>query len=180
MTRVIKAGILGGITVFIWSCISWMVLPWHMTTLHNFKDEKSVAQQIQANSPSSGMYVLPQMDNKGQLVNKDLMQGPMVFAAVRLGPVPTTMYLQMAIGVLTQIIAAFFVAWLLFRTQGLNYFSRVIFVVIVAFAAGIMTDVCYWNWFGFDMQYTLVEIADLIVGWFFGGLIIAAFGRKNQ
>ena len=37
MLTSIKAGILGGIIVFMWGMVSWMVLPWHTSTIVSFR-----------------------------------------------------------------------------------------------------------------------------------------------
>lgn len=173
MGRYIKAGIVGGIVIFIWSMVSWMVLPWHMATVHSFKDEKAVTQMLEANALKPGIYYSPAW-NSTQTVNPESV--PTVFAAIQFNG-KTSMTTPMIISLLTQIVAAIFVAWLLGRTRGLNYFSRVSFVVIFALAAGIVSEVPYWNWFGFDVQYILVAIADLLIGWFFAGLVLAKMVR---
>ncbi len=178
MVRHIKAGILGGIVLFIWSAVSWMVLPWHMMTIHSFSDNNAVAQSIQANAPTSGIYLLPSPQDYDK--SKDQApQGPMVFSAVHLEGMSPSMWKQMGIGLVSQIISAFFVAWLLFKTKGLGYIRRVAFVVVFALAASIATDVPYWNWFAFDTQYTLVQMADLLIGWFFAGIVMACFTKNN-
>lgn len=175
--RILKASILGGIVLFIWSAISWMALPWHMTTIHGFTDEKAVATVIQSNATQSGMYMLPAMQQNGTLKNPDLAKGPMVFTAVRLQGMQASMAIPMIISFITQVIAAFFVAWLLTKTS-LNYFGRVGFVLMFAIATAIATQVPYWNWFGFDTQFTLVEMADIVIGWFFAGLVMAKCIRR--
>jgi len=177
-TSITKAGILGGITLFIWGALSWMVLPWHTKTIHSFTDEAAITQLIQSNAPISGMYFSPAWKQNDTAKDKAQMQGPMVFASVRLEGISSSMTVSMIISFLTQAIAAFFVAWLLSKTKGLNYLERVGFVVIFALAAGIVTDIPYWNWFAFDMQYTLVAMADLLIGWFFAGLVLAKFCKK--
>ena len=48
-----KAGILGGLILFVWSMISWMVIPWHTKTLHSFTSETAITQSIQANAPQA-------------------------------------------------------------------------------------------------------------------------------
>lgn len=178
MNTYIKAGLLGGIILFVWSFISWMLLPWHTVTLNNFKDEKVVAESISANVSQSGMYLMPAHMDKQQ-ANSDTTKRPFVFASVRTEGMPVSMNISMLLSLITQVIAAIFVAWLLSKTRGLNYYQRVVFVVIFALAAGVVTEIPYWNWFGFDPYYTLVSIADLLIGWFFAGLVLARYHRAT-
>ena len=30
---------LGGITLFLWGAVSWIMMPWHMHAMHEFEDE---------------------------------------------------------------------------------------------------------------------------------------------
>lgn len=177
MSSCIKAGILGGIVLFIWSAISWMVLPWHMTTMHNFKDQTAVSQIIQANAEQSGIYFSPSYKTPQE---GDAKSEPMVFAAVHLPGMQPSMVEPMTISFLSQLVSAFLVVWLLSKTRGLSYSNRVGFILVFALAAGVVTDVPYWNWFKFDAQYTLVAMADLLIGWFFAGLVIAKFCDSNK
>lgn len=169
----VKAGVLGGIILFLWSMISWMLLPWHNLTLNQFKDEKIMVQTIRANVPKSGMYLMP-----GNMeIQNETPKPPMVFASVRAEGMTDSMTIPMVISLITQIVAATLVAWLLSRTRGLTYLQRVFFTVVVALVAGIIVEVPYWNWFGFDPNFVLVAFADLLIGWFLAGLVIARFYR---
>jgi hypothetical protein len=52
-------GLIGGLVLFAWGVVSWMLLPWHLATLEKFKDEAKVAQALTANATKSGVYLLP-------------------------------------------------------------------------------------------------------------------------
>jgi hypothetical protein len=182
MCTCIKAGILGGIVLFIWSAISWMVLPWHEQTIHSFKSGQAVVHAIKANVEKSGIYFFPAMHPEAIESNMEITQPatghePMIFASVHLEGMPS-MAMSMVIGFINAIVAALLVAWLLTKATGLNYIGRVGFVVVFALAAGIITDIPAWNWFRFDMQYTLVMLADMLIGWFFAGLVMAKFSKN--
>jgi len=167
---VIKGGILGGLVLFLWGMFSWMVLPWHMETLHKFKNEQVVASAVLNNVSEPGVYFLPHAFEQQKHLR--------IFTSIDAEAMPSSsMAIPMAIGLLTQIIGAFLVAWLLSKTRGLNYFTRVGFVVVFALAAGVITAVPYWNWFGFDSNFTLVGMADLLISWLLAGLIIAKVVR---
>lgn len=175
--RTVKAGVLGGIVLFIWGMVSWMLLPWHMETLHSFKDAKAVTQVIESNVSQSGIYFAPTMEEhaaKKEVAKKEAVKKePMIFTSVRLEGMGPSMAVPMLISLFTQIVAAFFVAWMLSKTIGLSYMKRVTFVVVFALAASLVTEVPAWTWFGFDPKYVLVLIADLLIGWFFAGLVLA-------
>lgn len=160
----VKGGVLGGIVIFIWSAISWMFLPWHMTTIHSFTNEDVLAKAIQAAAPQSGIYMMPMMTADKQL--------PQVFASIRLEGM-SSMTSGMVISVIIQMIVAFLVTWLLTKAAQLSYWGRVWFVTIFGVAAAISAYLPYWNWFSFSTGYTLVGMADLVISWFLAGLVIA-------
>jgi hypothetical protein len=180
----IKGGVLGGLVVFIWGAISWMVLPWHLATLYKFKDEQAVTEILTANAPASGVFVLPNAHRHEPGMSEEemaaaeeaglerMMKGPFVFASVRLGS-GQSMGTLMLNSLLIQILGALLVTWLVMKTGSLGYVSRVIFVTVFAVAAGVITHLPYWNWWDFSTGFTVVALADLVIGWFLAGLVIA-------
>jgi hypothetical protein len=175
MTAWIKAGLLGGIVLFVWGYVSWMMLPWHAMTHHSFQSDVAVAQAIQANVPVSGVYVMPSMQtgNATNGAQATSAAGPMIFAAVVLEGAPTSMVMPLSISLLSQIIAAMLVAWMLSKTVKLSFLGKVKFVLVVALVAIFIKDVPMWNWAGFDTQFTLVAIGDTLIGWLLASIVLA-------
>lgn len=167
----LKGGLLAGVIIFIWSAISWTVLPWHMMTLHSFKNEAAVAHAITANAPHSGVYMMP-MQETVPYTNQ-----PMIFASVHLEGV-TPMHRAIIFQLLIQFVSAFIVTWLLMQAANLTYWRKVGFVVVFALGAAIIGNLPYWNWFSFDTAYTLVEVGDIVIGWFLAGLVLAKIVRN--
>jgi len=172
MKKLIAAGILGGLIVFIWHAVSWMALPWHQPTMHNFKDIKVVSAVIEQNATESGIYFFPAMHKDGSELTAEEKKGPMVFSAVRLKGM-SSMKQEMGVSLLGSIIAAFLVACLVSLSSGLGYFGRVGFIIIFGIVAGLIAAEPNWNWFGFDLKYSLVLFADIVISWFLAGLVIA-------
>ena len=102
----------------------------------------------------------------------------MVFGAVRTSrsASESSFYLR---GLLMGMIGAFFLGWLLLTLPGLGYWARVRTVTLAALAAGMLTRLPDWNWWGFSTSFTLAGIADLVITWFLAGLVIAAFARRK-
>lgn len=171
MAKPILGAVLGGIVVFIWSALSWMVIPWHAATMTPFKNDKAVIDVIKANAEKSGVYFSPS-DPASMGVE------PLIYAAVRRENM-TSMAKPMVIGVLIDILCAGLVTWLLLQTSGKSYFGRVGFVAMVALAIGLFERLSDLNWWGFPPAYTAVLIADLVIGWFLAGLVIAKFAAPT-
>ncbi|MBI1870630.1 MAG: hypothetical protein HYS07_05470 [Chlamydiae bacterium] len=177
-------GVLGGVVLFIWGMISWMVLPWHNSTMASFTNEAAVETALMANAPQQGIYVLPgcnhidtslSAEEKKALQKKNyekMEKGP--FAFVVMNPQGTgTMARSMGRGLAIQILAALLMSCLVFRVGAERFSCRVGLVVMVALIAGIVCELPSWNWWGFPLPYTLVSMADLLIGWFLAGLVIA-------
>jgi hypothetical protein len=181
-------GILGGIIVFIWGMVSWMVLPWHMMTMNKFYNEEQVAHVIKQNASESGMYMLPcthcgdsSASERQIRRGKEMMRnGPMVFSAVKLEGMDPTSVRPFIRGLIIDIIAAFFITWLLLQTKGLKYGKQVWFVTVIGLIAGILGLLPGWNWMGFSSSYTLLCILDLVIGWFLAGLLIAKLASHKR
>ena len=58
----LRCGIVGGVIVFLWMMVSWMVLPMHKATMNKFVDESEVLSTITRYAPKDGIYVIPSME----------------------------------------------------------------------------------------------------------------------
>lgn len=175
--------ILGGLTAFIWSSISWELLTWHEKPLHTFQSEDEVSAVIASHTTESGNYILPggpsqeglnaEQKKAAQTVLMEKMQkGPVMFAAIRragFGSYAQGLICQLLI----QMAGALLLTWLVLQTTGLSYSKRVAFLAVAGLSAGVIADLPNWNWWGFSTTYTVVSITDYMLTWFLAGLVIA-------
>ncbi len=177
-------GILGGLVLFLWGAVSWMVLPWHPMTLQKFTDEAAVAGIVSLTAPRAGVYILPnphkhepgmteeQKKRAEEEGHRRMMQGPFMFAAVSVsGARPMASALLTSL--LGNILAALLATLLLLKTSGLSYAGRVGFLVTIGLTAGVIADLPDWTWWNFSTSYTGVAFADLLVGWLLASLVMA-------
>lgn len=181
--------ILGGVTAFIWSSVSWELLGWHETPLLAFQNEDDVAAVIESHTTQSGVYVLPGAPAQAGLNAEQkkvaqatqiakMQKGPLVFAAVRRGGFGS--YAQgLIIQLLSLIAAAFLLTWMLLQTSGLRYNRRVLFLAVAGLAASVIVDLPNWNWWGFSGAYTIVNLVDFTLMWLFAGFVIAKVAKPR-
>ena len=176
--KLIVGGLAGGVVLFIWGMVSWMVLPWHNVVMEKFADEDAVAAAISANIHGKGIYLYPGYDSAGDeaAIMEKMKRGPIVFAAVD-DQGFTGMGKPMAVGFLLQVLAALLVTWIVLKTHGLTYWGKVCFVAVLALTAGVVSHLSYWNWMGFGGSYTLVMVADLGVSGLLAGLVIGKVAK---
>ena len=184
MIRSLALGaVLGGLVAFLWSAVSWMMLPWH-NTMKSFTNEAIVSQVLIENVPSGGVYMLPGMppgydrmtDDQRKMADQArataLANGPYVYAVVWRG-LSENMGKQMAIGLLFNILAALLVSMLVMRTAGMSWGGRVMFVVTAAVAVCLIAVVPNWIWWRYPKDWILVSMADIVIAWLLAGMVIA-------
>lgn len=66
MKRILVGGLLGGLAVYAWGFISWMVLPWHEATLHEMPAGAHVVATLGAENLASGIYMYPGMEEASE------------------------------------------------------------------------------------------------------------------
>lgn len=171
----IRGGIIGGVIVFIWLTISWMVLPLHNSVMQSFRDEGDVIEAVSEEAPRDGVYMLPSAANKKAAQSKPQT---FMFVSIKRGPNISNMTGSIICSLITQIIGAMLISHLLLQTKMLRYWQRVSFVTIVGLTVGVLGVLPGWTWFGFSGGYVIVEILDYVIGWFLGGLAIAKVVRR--
>lgn len=187
MTRALLLGtVLGGLTAFAWSMVSWELLGWHEKTMLGFQNEEEVSAVIASHAAADGTYLLPgvphteglppdQRKTAEAMAMAKFEKGPIVIAAVRRGGAGSTGRL-IAVQILSLMAAAFLLTWLVLQTSGLSYVRRVAFLAVAGLAASVIVDLPNWNWWGFSGAYTAVNLADAALTWLIAGLVIAKVG----
>jgi hypothetical protein len=188
--RLALGSLLGGIVLFVWSAIAWMVIPWPGEPLRSFTNEDAVVQAVTANAPRSGNYLLPnepkrtgmtdeQYKAARQMAMDRMTRGPMIFAVVRLEPMGSTTR-PLIIQFLTQLVLALMATFMLLQTRGLTYAGRVAFVTAIGVIIFVGGHVEEWNWFSFSNAYMVMEFGAIVIGWLLASLVIAALVRGRR
>ncbi len=193
MTKTLVLGaILGGLVAFLWSNVSWEILPWHERTLLTFQDEDAVGRVVTEHAASSGVYLFPAGPKQAGMTKEQkkaaeaaawekMQKGPVVFAAIRREGFTSAAFTRGIMAqFLTQVIAAFLLTWMLLKTSGLSYWGRVGFLTVAGLAAGVISDLPNWNWWGFSGSYTTVAVVDSALTWYIAGLVIARVARPQR
>ena len=168
MTKaLIRGGVLGGLTMFLWGMVSWTVLPWNRGNLNSFVNETAVADVITANAPVRGVYVLPRFDRPASAD----AAGPQIFVAYDERS-PRSRARPIGGGLMIQILGGFCLTWLLIKAQ-LGYWGRVGSATAAGLFAGIVSDLPNWNWWSFSNGFTIASVVDHTLAGFLAGLVIA-------
>lgn len=180
----VLGAVLGGIVAFVWSAVSWMLLPWHNSSMKSFTNEAVVAQALIDNAPSGGMFMLPGMPPGYERMSQAEKQtaeaamaqkkaeGPYFYGVVWRG-VREDMGRQMGAALLFDMLAALLVTMLVMKTGGMSWGGRVMFIVTATLAVCMIAVAPNWIWWHYPRDFVIVTMADLLIGWTLAGMVIA-------
>jgi hypothetical protein len=182
MTHFVKSGIVGGIVFFVWQIISWMVLPWHMMTIHHLDNPRTVASAVVENMPTEcGPYAVPNFYYPGnenvseEQLQNDVDRGisrPLLFIAAHpkdANPRSPAVFIGLLI---VYIITGGLISYLMSHMHNFRYMKRVVLVTLFGLTMGIMSYFPFCFWWGVSAGFVTVMVLDLVIGWFLAGLVM--------
>jgi hypothetical protein len=182
MKRTVLAGLLGGLTAFVWSAISHTVLPLGTMGIGTLPNEERTIAALRDTLPASGLYLFPAPD-LSESAPADAQERWM--ERYRTGPTGFLVYrpvggefsypLHLAIELLTTVLAALVAATLLTRTP-----ITVAQGALCGAGLGVFTwlsiTMSYTNWYDFPTAFSMAEGIDQLVSWGLAGAVIAKVG----
>jgi hypothetical protein len=183
MKRVLLAGVLGGIGMFVWMSIAHMLLPLGRIGISEIPNEGPALAALQtAIGDHAGLYFFPGM-GVGPNATRAEQNYAMGHYQEKLNTNPSGLIVyhpagakamtagQLITEFLAEFIEAFFASLLLARAALGSYSRRVAFVTTVGLVAVIATNISYWNWYGFPTDYTIGYMVTQLIGFLVVGLI---------
>ena len=85
---------------------------------------------------------------------------------------------QLVTELLNDIAQGLLLAWLLSRSTTISFGDKVKFALVVGVLASIVTNLSYWNWYGFPTDYTLAYVFGEVSGYLAMGIAIAVMTSK--
>jgi uncharacterized membrane protein YkgB len=189
--KILLAGILGGVAMFIWSFIAHDLLPLGEIGMRQFRDEGPMLDAMKTNlGDAEGLYHFPGHragPNATRQEKEDAMKRAMEKAAT--GPSGILLYhptRQFSFGKLlgvefaTELVEAILVVFLLAQTTIASFAGRVGFVLLAGILAAIATNVSYANWYGFPCLYTVSHMFVQVIGFLCVGIVAALVLPKRS
>src|SRR6266516_5456560 len=174
--KILFAGVLGGIVMFIWTSIAHMCLPLGEVGIREIPNEAAVLDAMKANiGENRGLYVFPgrglgpkptreQKNEAMKHMNEKLANNPS--GIMMFYPPGRTFSMGRSLGIefATELLESILFVFLLAQTRIDNFIGRVGFVFVAGILAAIATNVSYWNWYGFPCVYTASYIFIQVIG----------------
>lgn len=183
MKQIIIAALAGAVVYFLWQMLTWMVIPIHGPTVAALPDEEMIRDALVEQGIESGVYIIPygnddedMMDPESEFVKRH-KAGPVFAIFYHKGGLEPMSGAVLGLGFLTDFLGAAIAASMLCCAVGgtcRSYAQRVGFVTGFGVFLALMGHVAYYNWMHFDGFYTAMFVVDVVVGWLFVGLVVAA------
>src|SRR2546421_5008337 len=189
--RILLAGIVGGVVMFVWNFVAHDLLPLGEMGVRVMTNEDAITSALQTNlGDNMGFYIFPSggltpgatREQKEAAMKKAEEQmaagaaGVLIYRPKRIFNFPKRLVIQFATDVAEALLAVFLLA-----QAGLTGFGgKVGFVLMAGILAAITTNVPYANWYGFPKDFTLGQMIIQIVGFLLVGVVAAlVLGKRN-
>jgi len=189
--RVVLAGLLGGVAMFMWMSLAHVVLPLGEVGVQEIQNEPVVLSAMHdALGEKSGLFVFPATGAGPNATNQE-KNAAMQHYDEKLAANPSGLLVyhppgetgltarRLVTEFLTELLEAFLVVFLLAQTQISSFGGRLAFVSVAGVVASLGTNTSYWNWYGFPANYTVVYILTQIVGFVCVGAVAGAVMRNT-
>jgi len=189
--KILLAGILGAIVMFIWTFIAHMVLPLGDRGISEIPNEAAVVAALQTNiGEKPGLYFFPgtglgpdatseQKKEAMKQAEQKMASGPsglLVYHPIQPFVFPKHLGIEFA----TELIESILVVFLLAQTVIGGFAGRVGFVLVAGILTAIATNVPYWNWYGFPDVYTGSYMLIQVVGFLCIGIVATlVLGKRS-
>jgi hypothetical protein len=178
--RILLAGLAGAVAMFVWTAIAHMATPLGAIGFNQIPNEQAVLHTMNDSiADKNGLYFFPWVDmkdpkamEKSAALEKTGPSGLLLYrgAGQGMGSDMTPMLIK---EFLKQFAQALIAAWIVSMIAA-SFLSRVGMVTAIGVSAAIATNVSYWNWYGFPLNYTMAAIIIEVVSAIVAGIAIAA------
>src|SRR5512144_1749065 len=159
MVRVVIAGIVGGIVMFVWGAIGHMFLGVGEYGVKSMPNEEAMVACMKSNIADPGLYFSPGMDMTKRPTDEEYAawskkyeSGPNVFLVYRPTGIAPMSSRQLGIELLSNVLAALVGAFVLNLVQP-SFFKRLMVATGIGIAAWLSVSVSYYNWYRFPANF---------------------------
>jgi hypothetical protein len=188
--RILLAGVLGGVAMFIWTSIAHMALPLGEAGISEIPNEEGVLAAMQTSiGDKSGLYFYPgpglgpnpKQDEAMKRVEEKRKTNPTGILIYHPPGYPFTMGRLLGTEFATELLESILAVFLLAQTSIATFAGRFGFVFVTGILVAIATNISYWNWYGFPTVYTAAYMTIQIVGFICIGIVAGlVLGRSTR
>jgi hypothetical protein len=171
--RVLVAGVIGGIVLFIWGAVAHMALPIGEMGMKVATNQDAALAAISASAtPGAGVYMLPGMtpeewgnEETRKAFAEKAKASSYAFVIYQPGGNPVNVSMGPALGkqFVGDTLVALLVAWLM-SLAPFAFGRRVLIGTVVGLASWVAISIPYWNWYMFPTDFTIGALLDVGLG----------------
>ncbi len=182
MKRVLLSALLGALAMFVWSSIAHVLLPLGETGFKEIPVEANLISAMRTGlGDSSGLYLFPGL-GLGPHPSSAQKNAALAEYDKKLANSPSGLLLyhppgeksmtasRMVAEFLKEFALSLLVVLVLWQTGVKGYMARVGVFALIGLAAAISTNISYWNWYGFPLDFTLAAMSTSWIGFTVAGL----------
>ncbi|MGQ0799898.1 MAG: hypothetical protein ACT4NL_07275 [Pseudomarimonas sp.] len=178
--RVLIAGVLAGIALFIWGAIAHTALPLGEAGMHAPGNEDAILAALREGLPKEGIYMLPyiaseEMSDEAAMqawVNKSLANPYAMVIYQPQGRDNSQMGSMLGLQFGSDLATGFALAWVL-SLIATGFGRRLGAAVAIGIIGWLATSVPSMNWYRFPLDSTLAGLVEESVGFFVAGAAAA-------
>lgn len=185
LSRLMLAGLIGGIAMFIWGAVAHMALPLGDIALKGLPAEAAIVPELKKAISQHGVFMIPSMGD-GEMSEADEKAWEEKYRA---GPRGLLIYdpsggepmsiSQLGAELLSNVLAALLLAVVLSGLRA-GPFGGTIVGAGMGLFAWLSIDVSYWNWYRFPSAFTCAAMIEQMVGGLVTGLAVALVLRRKS
>ena len=187
MVRILLAGVLGGIVVFVCGAVEHMVFGWGGREFQQLKNDSAIADVLKGQQLEHGIYMFPGMlkDVPKEQAEKDFTEryktGPNGLLVIdRTGEEPMGPQ-QLGFEALSNILAALIAAWIVsLLAPTTDFYTRWLVVFCLGLMAWLSLSASYAIWYRFPWPFIRDELFCALFEWGVAGLVIAAIAKPAK
>jgi hypothetical protein len=194
--KIIIAGILAAVVMYIWSSIAHVVLPIGEMGISSTANEQAVLSAMKANISEPGLYFLPGheiMTPEFKAMPKAQQDAAMKAFQEKAATMPSAIMVYrpvagefnwvkyLGLEFLSDLVAGWIFAYALWVAlpRVTTFAGRIAFVTLLGTLPFIVSDFSYWNWYGYPTRFEVGQILDYVVGALLAGIVLAWFFRRE-
>ena len=179
--RILIAGIIGGLVMFVWGAVAHMMLPIGEMGMKVPTEQATTIAALGSSTQGTGVYMYPsppkedwQDEAKMKAFAESAKGQPYAFVIYQPGgnPVNESMTPALIKQFGSDTLAAVIVAWVL-SLGAFGFGKRVLIATGLGLFAWLAISVPYWNWYQFPLDFTISGLLELVIGWTLSGCAMA-------
>jgi hypothetical protein len=167
MKKHLIGALVGGILVFGWQTISWTMLNLHGKEFQQAKNQDSVINYLSSQFSEDGQFIIPRVNDNASAkemedFQKNLAGKPWAIVSYHKA-YSADMMTNMIRGILSAIVAVFFVCWVLMKQSSFSSFVTFISSILIGLAGYLFIPYAGHIWM--ENPGAMQNLIDVIVSW---------------